>query len=584
MKHEIVRPWVRRNMQGFACGAVLGAVVFLALYGFATLNVTYDSWIRCGYVEEDIIQHYAAWQYFRNDGWDFPLTWISNAAAPVGAAAAWGDVLPWAALFFKLLSPVLPATFQYFGIISLLNYMLQGGFAWLLIALFDRRTGVCVPGVLLLCCWPVLIERTFRHTSLSAQWLILWMLYLYFAGRRQNKLLWFPWCVIFGLIPGIHAYFLPMAFGLLCAAALEYVIRNRRVVRPAALVVGSVAIALICARGLGVIMPNSNSWDGDPFGRYSMNLNAPFNPSSMDFYTETGKLDWSLLLPQLQQQRLQYDGFNYLGLGVLAALAILLVWGVVCLFRVGFGSGLRTLGRRIVDHIGLVLACLAFTMFAVSNVVCWGSTQLLAFRLPVSLEAIFTSFRASGRIFWPVGYLLGLSVIVVCARRFPACDGGKRYAACLALCAVLAVQLLDMGNVLVYKGSYFRSGVLQDSSDFESEKAMQLMAGTDTVRCMGDMFDYRLAECIIRGNPEMQTDIVFFARGNFGETYARYEQNYAELISGEPIDARTLYIASEQSVCDEVLAAAHEDVVAWQIGKFFLFGVATEERPAPDYR
>ena len=51
---------------------------------------------------------------------------------------------------------------------------------------------------------------------------------------------------------------------------------------------------------------------------------------------------------------------------------ILLIWGAVCRFRVGFGNGLRTLDRRIVDHIGLVLACLAYTMFAVSNVVCRG--------------------------------------------------------------------------------------------------------------------------------------------------------------------------------------------------------------------
>ena len=51
---------------------------------------------------------------------------------------------------------------------------------------------------------------------------------------------------------------------------------------------------------------------------------------------------------------------------------ILLIWDAVCLFRVGFGNGLRTLDRRIVDHIGLALACLAFTMFAVSNVVCRG--------------------------------------------------------------------------------------------------------------------------------------------------------------------------------------------------------------------
>lgn len=572
----------RPLLRGFVLGALTGAVVFLLLYGPSTLNVTYDSWIRCGYVEEDIIQHYATWQFFRNASWQFPLTWMDNAAAPLGAAAAWGDPLPWAALFFKMLSPLLPATFQYFGLVALLHFMLQGGFAWILIRLFDDRRVICLLGTLLFCFWPVFLERVYRHGSLSAQWLVLAMLYLYFLSRRQKTLPWFSWCVIFGLIPGIHAYFLPMAFGLLCACALENMLREKRFWRPIGLIVLCVGLALACARGLGVIMPNTSTGDNEPFGRYSMNLNALFNPSSADYYTESGKLDWSLLLPQLGQARLQYDGFNYLGLGILLGLVCILVWGLIYAFRHGIGASAKQIGKTLLAHIGLVIACLAFTIFSVSNVVYWGEQLLFQIRLPGIVEAIVTTFRSSGRIFWPVGYLLALCVILFCARCLPQNSKQGQLLAVAALCAVLAVQLIDMGGVLQYKHDHFAGGVLIPDNDFESERAAQLMAGTDTIRCMGNMFDYRLAECIIRGNPDMQTDIFFFARGGAAVTYARYAENYAAVISGEPIDENTLYIASDRSTCDEVLANAHENVVAWQLGKFYLFGVATADRPAPD--
>ena len=128
MKHSFLtllpsRQKQRQTLLKFCGGALLGALVFLLLYGPSTLNCSYDSWIRQGYVEEDIIQHYAAWQFYRNASWQFPLTWLDNAAVPLGAAAAWADPLPWAALFFKLLSPLLPPTFQYFGLITFLHFV-----------------------------------------------------------------------------------------------------------------------------------------------------------------------------------------------------------------------------------------------------------------------------------------------------------------------------------------------------------------------------------------------------------------------------------------------------------------------------
>ena len=101
------------------------------------------------------------------------------------------------------------------------------------------------------------------------------------------------------LIVQVAAY-LPMALGMLCASALEYFIRTRRFWRPAGLAALCMGTALCCARALGVIMPNSGSISRD-YGTFSMNLNALFNPRSMDLYVPGEKLDWSVFLPLLPQ-------------------------------------------------------------------------------------------------------------------------------------------------------------------------------------------------------------------------------------------------------------------------------------------
>ena len=49
-----------RSARLFWLGALLGAAVFLLVYGLAPLDVANDAFCRGGYIEKDIQQHYAA--------------------------------------------------------------------------------------------------------------------------------------------------------------------------------------------------------------------------------------------------------------------------------------------------------------------------------------------------------------------------------------------------------------------------------------------------------------------------------------------------------------------------------------------
>ena len=104
--------------------------------------------------------------------------------------------------------------------------------------------------------------------------------------------------------------------------AVEHLWRSRKPLQPALLLGGTCAAGVGNALLLGTL-GNGYSSSRDGYGFYSMNLNAVFNPDSLGGYT------WSHLLPKRAHLYGQYDGFNYLGLGVLALLAVMAVVSAV---------------------------------------------------------------------------------------------------------------------------------------------------------------------------------------------------------------------------------------------------------------
>ena len=114
----------------------IGSVAFVFMTGGQIVNPTNRDWLMKG----DSASHYLGWEFFRNSP---VLQW------PVGANPSYGngfansivntDSIPLAAFFFKMFNPLLPNSFQYFGIWILLCFILQAVFAWKLLALFIEK-------------------------------------------------------------------------------------------------------------------------------------------------------------------------------------------------------------------------------------------------------------------------------------------------------------------------------------------------------------------------------------------------------------------------------------------------------------
>ena len=115
---------------------IIGAVVFILIYGVQVLDVTKDAWLFDG---GDLTQHYAGWAFFRNCEWKFPIGLFNTLTYPNYGAIIFTDSIPLFAIIFKVFSSILPETFQYFGIYGFMCYILQGVFAFTLLRKFIKN-------------------------------------------------------------------------------------------------------------------------------------------------------------------------------------------------------------------------------------------------------------------------------------------------------------------------------------------------------------------------------------------------------------------------------------------------------------
>ncbi len=425
----------------FGLGCLLGVLVFLLVYGLAPLDVTADAWLRGGYIEADIQQHYAGWLFYRQSPLALPFCVTSNINWPAGMSVAFTDSIPLFAALFRLLSPLLPATFQYFGWYTLLCFALQGGFAVLLIGLFTPKKSAALLGALPFVVSPILLERAFRHTALAAHFLILASLYYYVQGRREGRFAYKGLFAINCLVLGIHPYFAPMTYAITFALLVEHAVSRRQLAKPAAFLGANLACTVAVGWLFGLFSGGSASGgSGIQYGHFCMNLNALWNPSSR------GMGSWSLFLPQQNQTLGNYDGFNYLGLGMLLCSVFVLVMALAHWKTV---RPLAILRQRF----GLVFVSACLTVFAVSHVITANGAVLARLPLPQFIVELATTLRSSGRLFWPVYYLIFLCCVVALIRLF---QNKKKGLELMALAVLCLVQLVDLSPALAEKARSFR--------------------------------------------------------------------------------------------------------------------------------
>ena len=170
-----------------AIGCILLAIgAFFGVVGPLVLNPQNIAWLGGGF---DPTQHYLGWAFFRNSTWSFPLGLNPDFGMDISSSIVYSDSIPLLAFIFKPFALLLPNSFQYFGIWLLLCFILQGYFAWRLVALLKISPIASLAASLLFIFSPPLFWRIGLHAALVGHWLILAALYLNFRPRHNGRTL-----------------------------------------------------------------------------------------------------------------------------------------------------------------------------------------------------------------------------------------------------------------------------------------------------------------------------------------------------------------------------------------------------------
>ncbi len=405
-----------------AFSLMVGFLYALLVMGSGPLNPHNIDWLG-----EDGSQHYIGWELLRQDQWHWPLMYTNRWGYPVGDSVALVDINPWMALPFKVFSPLLPEPFQYFGLEAVLTCALQFFFALRLFRLLlgANLWGIVMAGLFFLIAPPLTFRLKF-HYCLANHWLLLAALLVFVQAQQESPGTVRRFVVSALLLGGFGVATNPyIAFQILLVmvAAAGSLLWKRRLTLPKAtgFMVALGAICLIVAYSLGFIIPGGRGYGGAGYRQYSMNLLAPFDPGRF------GSIMLPALVPQLE--RGEYEGYNYLGAGILVLAFIVLVCGLRHRDR------LRRLDKRWL--VPLFLSWLVLTLMALTTKVQIGPGTLVDVDPNQILSRFLAPLRSSGRLFWLPYYAI-LTGLLAAPYLFLRRSQANALLACL-----LALQFVD---------------------------------------------------------------------------------------------------------------------------------------------
>lgn len=395
-------------------GALLGALVFLILYGVRVLDPTCVDWILNN-PSPDPAQHYLGWVFYRRSGWHLPYLGANYSAIyPYRTSILYTDSIPLLAVLGKLLGGILPARFQYLGLWGLFCYAMQGGLAQVLIARVGgvrpgntAKNWASVLGAGVLVLFPALNIRMFAHTALAANWLVLLALWLWLcAEQSENRptaaklCLW--WGILGLLCAGIHLYYLPMVGMVLVAACVQRALEKRG---PAAVVL---PVASFCGAALAELFV---------LGAFAANFAGYSNG-----YLSGADLA-NLFVPGLGAS---WEQEIYAGLGTTIAVVLALA---------GLLVQHKQAGAFFRRHKNVVIAALVLLVLdaiaAMGNTVTFAGRTLFTVPIPQALMDFWAMFSSCARLAWLAGMLLAVAACGLVLRFWQ----GAAAAVLLALCA-----------------------------------------------------------------------------------------------------------------------------------------------------
>jgi len=462
---------------------LIGFVYYALLTGFHGLNPFDVDWLLPFWRGSiDSAQHYLGWEFFRQAPLlQWPPGKSPNLGPTGGSGVALTDSLPLFAFIFKPLTFWFSQPFQYFGIWVLTCFVLQAVFAWKLLTIWIKQWEHVVLGTYFFCFSPIFIDRMTVHLALAGHWVILAGLFLLFSPKSTFK----HWLVLASIAMLVQPYLAIICAALFLAWVLIALLETRAVVQFAQKLCIFIGVLFASGWSSGLFIFGLGSAKAAGFGTYSANALAWVDPG----FTWYEKALWSRYVPDHWQNTGQYEGMNYLGSGVLLlaifalgyqlfkgtwktrAVQVAIVLSLVAVFgRSGspqselvfllgvlsavvflvlskhFSQNKSTTVIYVLLFTSLILIAFTYQIFI-------GNFLIADFIIPESINNLLSVVRTSGRMLWPITYLLIGSLIVLTSQNL------RRIYASGLIALVLCVQVYESAEAVgVTKSMFTRSG------------------------------------------------------------------------------------------------------------------------------
>ena len=405
------------NKYNAELSGISGAIVFLIVFGLNYLKTNNINWLMHG----DPATHYIGWEFFRRTPWQIPFGANPLYGDSLSSSIVFSDSIPLMALSCKILDFFLAKTFQYTGIWILICFVLQGYFSNKLLGLFNIKSSLKFICTLYFLISPILLWRLHGHFALSAHWVILASLYLYFR-KSNNQIIWF---LLIWTCALIHAYLLFMVLAVWVANDVMRLLTKQCKLKEATanIAIGIMSTIMILWLTGYFILGDNVSMGG--FGNYRFNLLSMFNPSYND-----GVSNQLLKIGRWGQG--DYEGNSYIGLGIEIIILLIILNTKTIIFKKIFNNKTWP----------LIFVFIILFILAISNHIAIGNYEFLHYSLPNWFDKFTGIIRCSGRLMWPIYYSIITFALVSVCKKFSL---RIRY---LILISMFFLQIYDLKNEL----------------------------------------------------------------------------------------------------------------------------------------
>ena len=395
------------------------------LLGLEFISPINQDWLSSG----DLSMYQISWNYFKNDIWRFPISLNPNFGIYAGGSLVFSDSIPILGIIFKTISKYLPSEFQYFSLWILLCIYLQLFFSFKILEKLTNDLSYSLVGSLFFCFATIFINRSAIHLGLSAHWLILLLFYVEILETRHRGIL-----RIFVILLSctIHFYFTIMMIILnFINQGSSFLFFLKRLVEIIKEMFVTYISLLILMYIIGYFSIQVQDGLGSGFGYYNMNLNSFFNPVGSNNFSD---FNWSYFLSEQKKINGEKEGFAFLGVSGL-------IFFIILIFNLRYKKY-----EVIFNRYEFLAIFIIFFLLSISNNINLGEKNLISIPFNNWIYGMFSSIRASGRLIWPVYYLILIFGIFFVHKFF---KNNKSY---LILIFLFIIQIIDIHpGLLQYK-------------------------------------------------------------------------------------------------------------------------------------